>query len=218
MIMNYGEALMLKEHAIKLVGNLGRPSKMPGKSYGLPATACKNGSKLAEIPGSVCHNCYARKGMYRFKNVQRAQEKRLKSIRSDDWVESMQILIQNEEWFRWHDSGDIQSIEHFLNILKVCELTPDTKHWLPTKEYKLVNDYIRQGGVIPDNLCIRFASPMIDQKPLKLISKSLNTSTVYKDMLINEAEKCTAPQTDNKCKDCRKCWDKSIRNVSYKYH
>ena len=48
---------------------LSNVSKMPGKSISLDAFECKTGSKLAKIKGSVCFDCYARKGMYRMPNV-----------------------------------------------------------------------------------------------------------------------------------------------------
>jgi len=60
-----------------ITGTLSKPSKMPGWSYGIPAKECKTGSKLAKIPGTVCHGCYALKGCYLFPNVQAAQYKRL---------------------------------------------------------------------------------------------------------------------------------------------
>jgi hypothetical protein len=41
------------------VGGLSNPSKMPSKSYGLPAQACKVGGQLRAVKGSTCENCYA---------------------------------------------------------------------------------------------------------------------------------------------------------------
>ena len=50
---------MNKEERKKITGGLSSPSKMPGYSYNLPAIHCKTGSKLAQIPGTTCHGCYA---------------------------------------------------------------------------------------------------------------------------------------------------------------
>ena len=63
---------MKTSEALKIVGGLSKPSKMPGWAYGLPAKECKTGSKLRLIPDSVCFNCYALKGCYVFKVVQDA--------------------------------------------------------------------------------------------------------------------------------------------------
>ena len=48
--------------ALKLVGGLSKPSKMPGWAYGIPAKECKTGSKLRQVKGSTCEKCYALKG------------------------------------------------------------------------------------------------------------------------------------------------------------
>ena len=48
-----------------ITGGLSKPSKMPGYAYNLPAIHCKTGSKLAQVPGTTCHGCYALKGRVR---------------------------------------------------------------------------------------------------------------------------------------------------------
>jgi hypothetical protein len=68
---------MKSNEALKLVGGLSKPSKMPGWAYGIPAKECKTGKKLQNIEGSTCYNCYALKGCYVFKVVQEAQYRRL---------------------------------------------------------------------------------------------------------------------------------------------
>ena len=51
------------------------------------------------------------------------------------WVQAMAVLIKGKKHFRWHDSGDLQSVHHLKKIFEVCNLTPDTmQHWLPTQE------------------------------------------------------------------------------------
>ena len=47
------------KQAKAIVGGLSKPSKMPSYAYNLPASRCKTGAKLKEIPGSVCYGCYA---------------------------------------------------------------------------------------------------------------------------------------------------------------
>ena len=42
-----------------------------------------------------------------------------------------------------------------------------------------------------------------------------NTSTVVTD---TKSSTCLAPNQDNECKSCRKCWDKTIKNVAYLAH
>ena len=128
---------MNTKEALKIIGgSLSKPSKMPGWSIGLPAKECKTGGKLQKVPGSVCYDCYALKGCYVFKVVQDAQYRRLAAIKSSDWVEAMAHLINSKkpDVFRWHDSGDVQDLDHLKKIYSVCRLTPSKRHWLPTRE------------------------------------------------------------------------------------
>ena len=152
---------MLIKEAIEITGGLSKPSKMPGPAYNLPAAACLTGAKLVKIPGSTCSGCYALKGRYRFGNVQKALNRRLKSLEDPRWVTGMITLIQGRPVFRWHDSGDIQSAQHLINIFEVCKQTPETRHWLPTREAQFLK--FLDPDVVPKNLKIVFSDHMNDQ-------------------------------------------------------
>ena len=45
---------MKTSEALKIVGGLSKPSKMPGWAYGLPAAECKTGSKLVTGAWQQC--------------------------------------------------------------------------------------------------------------------------------------------------------------------
>ncbi len=199
---------MKTSEALKLVGGLSKPSKMPGWAYGLPAKECKTGSKLVKVKGSTCEGCYALKGCYVFKVVQAAQYRRLDSIKSPLWVGAMALLINSKKskWFRWHDSGDIQDEAHLMKIFAVARLTPETKHWMPTRE-AWVKDHLAS---CPDNLIVRLSAPMIDQPAP---SSWVHTSTV-----VTSGRTCPAPDQGNVCGSCRACWDKDVKNIAYGEH
>ena len=199
---------MLKKEARKITGGLSAPSKMPGPAHNLPAWRCITGVKLQAVKGSVCAGCYAMKGRYRFKNVKDALDRRLTALKDPRWVDAMVTLITGEKWFRWHDSGDIQSIEHLENIFRVCRKTPDTQHWMPTREAQFIKRLkINQ---VPRNLIIRMSSHMIDQGPVSFWPW---TSTV-----VTSGKSCPAQEQGNECKDCRQCWDRSVKNIAYPKH
>ena len=194
--------------ALKLVGGLSKPSKMPGWAYGLPAAECKTGGRLKLIPDSVCSGCYADKGCYVFPVVQAAQYRRLAATKNPYWVDAMTTLINSKKAgeFRWHDSGDVQDPEHLLKVFEVCKNTPTKKHWMPTRE-AWTKKYLDQK---PDNLVIRFSATMIDQEAPESWP---NTSTVS-----TTSRTCPAPDQDNECGDCRACWDPAIKNITYGKH
>ena len=199
---------MKTSEAWKLVGGLSKPGKMPGWSIGIPAKECKTGSKLQAVKGSVCYDCYAMKGCYVFKVVQDAQYRRLAAIRDPQWVTAMAHLINSKkpDVFRWHDSGDVQDLDHLNKIFSVCKLTPGRRHWMPTRE-AWIKDHLNRA---PSNLVIRFSAPMVDQAAP---ASWPNTSTV-----VTAHATCPAPHQDNQCKDCRKCWNSEIKNISYGQH
>ena len=199
---------MKVSEAKKITGGLSAPNKMPGPSINLPAWNCKTGVKLQAVKGSVCAGCYAMKGRYRFPNVREAMDKRLAALTDPRWVDAMVTLISGEPFFRWHDSGDIQSLEHLENIFRVCRKTPDTQHWMPTREVKFLT--LMDPDVVPKNLIIRISSHMIDQGPVKHWPW---TSTV-----VTAGKSCPAAEQGNQCKECRACWDRSVKNVAYGKH
>ena len=211
-----------KKEALALAGACTKTSKMPSESYSLPAKACITGSKLAKLEGSICSTCYALKGNYhRFaKTIEPLQYKRLDSILSPHWVDAMIKLIGNKPYFRWHDSGDLQSVDHLAKIADIARAMPQTKFWLPTREVNIVKDFIKQ-STVPVNLIIRVSATFIDE-PAKLpqsLKRQANilTSTVHKLRELN-GFKCVAPKQGGACQDCRACWDNTVTNVSYHAH
>jgi len=199
---------MNTKEAWALVGGLSKPSKMPGWSIGIPAKECKTGAKLRQVKDSVCYECYALKGCYVFAVVQAAQYKRLEAIKHPDWVQAMTTLINSKkpDVFRWHDSGDVQDLQHLEKIFEVCRATPAKRHWMPTRE-AWIKDHMAS---CPDNLVVRFSSPMVDQGPVKSWA---NTSTVS-----TKSRTCPAPDNNNECGSCRACWDPLVKNVEYGKH
>lgn len=200
------------------MGGLSTPSKMPGYAYGIPAVRCKVGSILRDRKGSVCSKCYARKGMYVFPVVKRAQERRLHILSSNlpDWQENMIQLLERkyarrEKVFRWHDSGDLQSSEHLEAIVTIANRLPTIRFWLPTKEYGIVREYLRT-KVFPANLTVRVSAPMIGQSIPPI------PGTVVSTVGAGVGYACKAPAQGGHCGDCRACWNSAIPSVDYAKH
>jgi len=214
---------MTNTQLIQATGGLSKPSKMPCFSFNLPATTCKRGAVLAKVEGSVCSKCYAMNGNYRFPNVQNALWRRYDLLMADmdnlliSWTNNMTKLIRRNEgsgYFRWHDSGDLQSTLHLSAIDQIAQALPDIQFWLPTRELDIVDEYL-ETFPIPPNLCIRLSVDAIgnDKEPHPLF-KSLPTSSVGS----NNGWQCNAKQHQNKCGACRACWQNKIKNVDYSLH
>ena len=202
----------LKE-AEDIAGKLGKPSKMPGYAYGIPAKNCPVGAILVKLRGSVCSNCYALKGRYVFGNVQRAQEKRLASLRHPQWVDAIVFMLERKkcDYFRWHDSGDIQGLWHLERLVEVARRCPKVQFWIPTRESRVVKQYLAQHGPFPPNLVVRVSGAMIDGKAPASFP---HTSTVVTD----GTQTCPAYRQGGVCGSCRSCWDSGVGTVSYPRH
>ena len=201
---------MNTKEASKIVGKLSKTSKMPCHSYNLPATKCITGSKMAKIKGTTCYDCYALKGMYNFPVVKEAMMRRYKAINHPEWVFAMAVLINSKKskYFRWHDSGDIQSIEHLQKIFEVCKATPNTIHWLPTREAQILKQVDKKD--VPNNLVIRLSAIKVDGNAPKSWDLTSTVST--------KKYTCMANKQGGKCLDCRACWNKKIKNIIYPLH
>jgi len=199
---------MLVKEAKLITDSLTGTSKMPGKSYSLPAWECQTGAKLRKVKNSPCHGCYALKGNYtRYPAIKAAQYRRLDSLTNPLWVDAMVAQVKRMKVFRWHDAGDVQSHEHMAKILEVARLTPDTKHWMPTQE----RPYLPDPAVVPDNMIIRLSAAKVDGSAGNTWA---HTSTVVTD----GSETCPSGSQGGKCLDCRACWNKEIPNISYGKH
>ena len=203
--------------ALETINGFSKPSKMPCHSWSIPAKDCKTGSKLVQVSGSICEDCYALSGFYRMGNVKSCLEKRLQSLSNPKWEEAMTVAISGSEgsgFFRWFDSGDIQSLAHLKQIAQIATNLPKIQFWLPTKEYGIVQDFLKENE-LPINLTIRLSAYMIDgPAPVGLANRlGLVTSTVSKTSWT-----CPAGSQGNKCLQCRACWDKGVSNVAYKHH
>lgn len=206
---------------ITIYPKLSKASKMPCESLSLPAQECITGRKLAEVKGSVCEGCYAMKGRYVFDNVKKPRYTNLEAIQTnlDDWIVNTTHEIKRTNssgYFRWHDSGDLQSLDHLKAIVKIAQATPNIRHWLPTKEKQFLNQAKREGLDIPENLTIRLSMPMLNDAP-KQTTWELTSTVRTKDGQAHGVE-CKSYEQQGKCLTCRTCWDKEVQNITYLKH
>jgi len=207
----------LKHEIAERIGPLSHTSKMPCPSWGISAHRCLLGSQLAQIEGSICSHCYVKKGRYNFNRVQDTLERRYRGFADVDWVPLMalNITLHRTSHFRWFDSGDLQSAEMLAKIKAVARLTPDVEYWLPTQERGLVRQAETEDPC-PPNLLIRLSTVMVDEVPNIKGWPWYSTagSVDHREGL----HMCPAETQDNKCQNCRACWDRRIEIVKYRLH
>lgn len=217
--------ILTMRQAAQAAGSLTQTTKMPCQSYSLPVVACITGWRMAAIPGSICASCYADKGFYRMyaATVEPAQHARLDSLTAtpaDVWVAAIVRMIGADKYFRWLDSGDLQSVDMLRRICLVCLATPSCRHWLPTREYSIVRQYLAAHGALPGNLTIRLSAMYFDE-PVKVPASlrgvpGIETSNAHKQGPALGLE-CEAGKRGGMCGPCRHCFNRS-GPVSYPFH
>jgi hypothetical protein len=216
-----------------VTGGLCRPSKMPGKAWGIPAALCKRGGKLREIAGSVCHKCYARKGRYVFANVVAAYQRRYQAYKHRDrkqWMQAMVFLIHKQvkpadPYFRIFDSGDLQDAGMLIAWISIAKQLAHINFWLVTRERAIVRRTLKT-HTPPDNLLIRVSGDMVDDEgPSGFNNIGLVQSTTdlnaWRALVAANTKKrwyCPAPLQGNSCGTCRACWDKEVEAAVYRIH
>lgn len=215
-----------KAQAQRLAGKISiSNTKMPGSSFATDPYQCKTGSKLAAVKGTVCNRCYARRIASFRPSVKKGYEsnhEKLLSASKEDWIEGMVYQIEKayaktgEPYHRWFDAGDLDSLETLEAICEVARRTPEIHHWLPTKEAQIIIKHgLRDTENVPSNLTIRLSGAKVNSTAP---TRVYNTSTVHSSGSPYQGIECPAYKQSNKCGECRICWDKEIKNVSYPLH
>lgn len=206
-----------------IVGGLSKPGKMPCFGTSLSAKRCNVGTALRKVKGSTCKSCYACRGNYAWPTTVNAMERRYRALWDSRWTAAMVKAIRNtgNRYFRWHDSGDLQSVNHFRNIVEVARHTPEVRHWLPTREYAIVRRFLASGGTIPANLIVRASAAMMDATAPADFHHTSEVAMTDEYSAKREAEgvvKCIAYTQGGKCLDCRACWSSEVQTVIYPKH
>jgi hypothetical protein len=167
----------------------------------------------------ACKFCYARRGNYLYSNVKRVRAENLEDWKQDDWVDRMVSDISGQSYFRWFDSGDCYHRDLAVKILEVMRRTPDTHHWLPTRMYKFdkFKDVLFDMSCLP-NVVVRLSSDSVTGECIDTAMPSSVIVPYAGFPATRESVECDAYKREGKCGDCRACWSKNVKVISYPYH
>ena len=151
--------------------------------------------------------------------LERAMERRLAAMYAspNEWAAAIVASIwkKGEKNFRWHDSGDLQGMNHLMTIVAIAEELEEVQFWLPTREYGIVRDYLRKFKCFPSNLTVRVSAPMIGAVASEWAHSS-SIDAVHTPL--TAWVDCPASKQGNKCMECRACWAQDVEVVNYKKH
>ena len=122
-------------------------------NFSIPAGNDKASGKITcPFAGSCLSLCYAKKGMYRFGNVERALSNRYEASKKDDFVERINTELSKVKkgkqiYVRIHDSGDFYSPSYFAKWLEIARLNPLVRFYAYTKSHS----FIRGNFNLPEN-------------------------------------------------------------------
>jgi hypothetical protein len=170
------------------------------------------------------------KNRYRMPNVREAMERRYEFLADlDSWKVEMTARINARfarlspadrgrlAFFRWHDSGDLQSVSHLAAVAWVARHTPRVRHWLPTREYAIVREFLANGLTLPKNLTVRLSAHMVNGPTPD--GYGLPVSSVHTEPgRYSATHSCPADSQGGRCGECRACWSPDVRHVSYPRH
>lgn len=140
-------------------------------NFSIPAGNDKASGKITcPFAGSCLSLCYAKKGMYRFGNVERALSKRYEATKDSNFVERIsnelsKVKKDKQVYVRIHDSGDFYSPSYFQKWLEIARLNPSVRFYAYTKSHS----FIRGNFNIPENMDLIFSlgsknDELIDQE------------------------------------------------------
>lgn len=232
-----GATMLVKEAKI-IVGGFNSPGKMPCQSWDLSAYNCNVGNRLAQQEGSVCSDCYARKGnAVRYPVVEASRQRHheilasalMSEVYREQLLEAFTLLFTKmkpskyrakmkgkiyRKFFRWHSSGDVQGDSHLELLCEIARRNPSVLFWLPTREYAVVNQFL---GQVPDNLIVRASAHMVDHEA----PEGFSYGSAVRNTKVLKGFNCPATNPKNKEAECdsfgcRKCW--TAGTVVYHQH
>ena len=122
-------------------------------NFSIPAGNDKKSGKITcPFAGSCLKLCYAKRGMYRFGNVERALTKRYEASKEENFVERIDTELikatnKKQIYVRIHDSGDFYSPAYFAKWLEIARLNPSVRFYAYTKSHSFI-----RGIQLPENM------------------------------------------------------------------
>ena len=143
---------MKKENTVSISKGNSKMGAIP--SVSLPACVTCN-------PSAPCFKlCYAAKITRLYKTVKTAYENNLNILNNNPvlYWDQVKTAAKMARYFRYHVSGDIPDLAYLINMIDVARELPHTQFLAFTKQYTIVNDYLKYNGTIPENLKIIFSN------------------------------------------------------------
>ena len=133
-----------------------------------------------------------------------------------------QIRLTKKRIFRFFQSGDFFSLEFFKKVMQVCLNLPKIDFWIPTSRDDILNSYLAEGGVIPENATVRLSAPIpgisFHEGIIEFYSKWDNI-TFSETTTDPKLATCHASLVEgSSCGDCEDCFSPTHKKTVYAIH
>lgn len=127
-------------------------------NWGIPAYRAADGTKTCPNAAACATGCYATMGAYKFSNVARVFEQRLKLTKAPNFtlIINAEIKRRGVKRLRIHDSGDFYSREYLERWLSIIRANPGTQFYAYTKMVSMLKE-LTEDGLIPSNFTIIYS-------------------------------------------------------------
>lgn len=143
----------LQDHHVFISkGNRKTGDLVPSVSL-IPVISCRN-------CGQCCKFCYDLRNDCLYPTVQKTRAVNTTIVQYDTeryWSE-ISKFCKSQRFFRWHVGGDILGEWYWEGVVRVANENPNCVFLIFTKMYSLINSYLDNGGVIPQNLRVVFSA------------------------------------------------------------
>ena len=154
---------------------------------------------------AICRECYSASMLEGLRKNCAPAWQRNSDIFSSKILLSEDLPVINAHSFRFHAHGELINLTHLINYMNIAIKNPFTTFALWTKRKNLVNEYIRTGGVIPDNFILIYSNPKTD----KVLSKiPVHFDKVFNASDSGEVKEGQTECTGKSCMSCMACYRK----------
>lgn len=222
--LSYSQKIDYYSHSSNLisVNNGNTKTGLGCLTLSMPVLTCRD-----DAPCKKSKTCYCMKGRQVFPTVCGAYYRNWRIWNQNPQLFEKQlnsiITLSGLSLFRYNDAGEIVDSEYLAMMYRVALNHPDVRFLAYTKKYKMVNDFIANNNIIPNNLTIRYS--MWD-KTWK-VPNPFNLPTAYvrfKDDARNPqiptcAFQCNGgTKTEITCSSCQMCFRKEVKFVVFNQH
>lgn len=182
-----------------------------------PQCSCRKDAPCAK-------GCYGKKGNFTYKQVQQSQQNNYNLYISNPKAYFNEIIsylndaLISYKYFRWHTVGDIVDEKYFNGMIETAKKCKQVKFLCFTKKFDIVNNFIKNGGIIPKNLKIVYSAW---NKSFK-VDNPFNLPIAYvffKKQEMNPEIPELAIPCGGHCPECLACWNlKNGQSVFFNQH